>query len=160
MQRYRIDISPVRGIMLSDLRRTDPDRVLSGELNLTLDQVDGITMSLYRILGGANSSITPYPNKFHGNNPFIGSGRAEENYDPHKRQETFNQFLYRITTPGRVLPRKYYLILQVTEGDTFSVYGFDSPEYIQGILSVCQWLRLDCGTLIKVYDDNGNRMSY
>lgn len=142
MQRYKIDIYITR------------DQILRNELELTPNQVDGINMSLYRLLDGRPFSIRPFLN-VHDLNPFVGSSNSD--YD---EREPFLEFLHRVRTTDRIYPQRYYMLFKIPGSATSLVHAFDNPEYIQGILSACQWLQKDCRNNIKIFDTNGNPMTF
>lgn len=157
MQKYTIEINT-----------EDPAIKLQGQLDLTPNQIDGINRALSRFLKQGQFFVVPEPN-INNLNPFIGSDYYDDEFiregpiDFRRRNdpvpEDFMDFLIRIGGGFETPNKRYYLFFK-PQGPRFFIYGFNNPEFLQGFLSVCQWLQQDCKQFTKVYDQNGNSMAF
>ena len=167
MTQYTIRFSVDPNVNLYEAEAQYPQYIRNVTLKLNDDQLAGLYTGLsfniypfgwleisdaYGIID--NGKIDRMPWAYH----FIGSGEAKdilEEPDFHKRLDMLATLYYGGTVD---LEKRYILIYQ--SNDYISAQEFDRPEFLQGIITGCQWLNKDCRTVIKLYDQNGNELEY
>ena len=56
---------------------------------------------------------------------------------------------------------KYHLLITLeTLPFRYLAWGFDNLEFLQGILTACNWVRRDCKYILQLYDQNGNPLDH
>ena len=167
MTQYTIRFSIDPDIPLYEAEEHYPQYMRSVTLNLTDDQLAGLYTGYsfniypfgwleisdeYGLID--NTKIDRMPQVYN----FIGSGETKEiieEPDFHKRLDMLATLYYGSPVD---LEKRYILIYQ--SNDYISAQEFDRPEFLQGVITGCQWLNTNCRTVIKLYDQNGNELEY
>ena len=146
------------------------EKVQEEQIQLNDDQLRGLIIGFsmfgdihqrLMIFNTQRRDITYDDLRFRGSVQFAGSVEGK----PTQEGKELLDYLWSYTTNR---PVGAYNLVVITTNEplrglivtTTTAYTFDNLDFLQGILTACQWLNKDCRQNLKLYDRNGNRLEF
>ena len=164
---------------IQHLENFDPDpqyftrpnniKLIEDIIQLSPDQLDGVLFGFFIETGDFNENNTYLKifDQFNTRIPLDGPlnrfvGQIMDN-DTNDMDVDYYALIRYIWDRYPNRPNTLYYLILVFPRDNYTKYsawGFNNPEFLQGILTSCQWLNTDCRQNLKLLDQNGNHLEF